>query len=589
MNLKMKMKRVISVIMCAVMIFGCTASTAAAKKDNIPAFEWDGHPVIFIQGYSGPILIRDRGLETEEEVWGINAGDLIKKLIPNLYGIVSSLSKYADGDTKPFIEQFREISAELIDDISMMPDGSSKYNIVSFPCVVEEASIAYIREELKGKGTPFFQDDFIDAMAQTVPEEYIYVFNTDWRRSQIDNSAHLAEFIDSVLAKTGADKVDIFSMSHGGQLTATYLYYYGTEGKVDSAVLNSPATGGTTLVTELLGAEPINFNLEELLRFACVMLNIELDLRWLGRLLPGEFLNSLVKTAFNEVLLPHAIYFGSVWDFMDIETYTKLRDVYLDPVENAEIIKKADKLHYDCMANIGEGLRRAQAAGVNIHIISNYGTRLGTGKNIDSDFIINTTHTCGANASVYGETLGKDYVQKNTVCKEATHDHIAPTNTVDASTCYLPENTWFVYEQYHTQTWFDPYTRCLILELLLTDNIADVHSDSRYPQFELSQNPLDGVYARFTDSKTGEYSAHSDELLIKSLTDSYSLNILSVKINGVEQSIGENLEIKRSGEITVPCEIPEGTDRLKVEIRYERKNDILSDQFVRTIYFECKD
>lgn len=589
MNLKMKMKRVISVIMCAVMIFGCTASTAAAKKDNIPAFEWDGHPVIFIQGYSGPILIRDRGLETEEEIWGINAGDLIKKLIPNLYGIVSSLAKYADGNIQPFIEQFREISAELIDDISMMPDGSSKYNIVSFPCVVEEASIAYIREELKGKGTPFFQDDFIDAMAQTVPEEYIYVFNTDWRRSQIDNSAHLAEFIDSVLAKTGADKVDIFSMSHGGQLTATYLYYYGTEGKVDSAVLNSPATGGTTLVTELLGAEPINFNLEELLRFACVMLNIELDLRWLGRLLPGEFLNSLVKTAFNEVLLPHAIYFGSVWDFMDIETYTKLRDVYLDPVENAEIIKKADKLHYDCMANIGEGLRRAQAAGVNIHIISNYGTRLGTGKNIDSDFIINTTHTCGANASVYGETLGKDYVQKNTVCKEVAHDHIAPTNTVDASTCYLPENTWFVYEQYHTQTWFDPYTRCLILELLLTDNIADVHSDSRYPQFELSQNPLDGVYARFTDSKSGEYSAHSDEMLIKSLTDSYSLNILSVKINGVEQNIGEKLKINRSGEITVPCEIPEGADRLKVEIRYERKNDILSDQFVRTIYFEYKD
>ncbi|MBR2957691.1 MAG: hypothetical protein IKC20_05510 [Clostridia bacterium] len=586
----MKMKRVISAILCAVMIFGCTASTAtAAKKDNIPAFEWDGNPVIFIQGYSGPILIRDRGLETEEEVWGINAGDLIKKLIPNLYGIVSSLAKYADGDPQPFIEQFREISAELIDDISMMPDGSSKYNIVSFPCVVEEASIAYIREELKGKGTPFFQDDFIDAMAQTVPEEYIYVFNTDWRRSQIDNSAHLAEFIDSVLEETGADKVDIFSMSHGGQLTATYLYYYGTEGKVDNAVLNSPATGGTTLVTELLGAEPINFNMEELLRFACVMLNIELDLRWLGRLLPGEFLNSLVKTAFNEVLLPHAIYFGSVWDFMDIETYTRLRDVYLDPVENADIIEKADKLHYDCMANIGEGLRRAQAAGVNIHIISNYGTQLGTGKKIDSDFIINTTHTCGANASVYGETLGKEYVQKSTVCKDASHDHVAPTGTVDASTCYLPENTWFVYEQYHTQTWYDPYTRCLILELLLTDNIADVHSDSRYPQFELSQNPLDGVYARFTDSKTGEYGALSDEMLIKSLTDNYSLNILSVKINGVEQDTDEKLVIRKNGEITVPCKIPEGANRLKVEIRYERKNDILSNPFVRTIYFECKD
>lgn len=588
--MKMKMKRVISVILCAVMIFSCTASAAtAAKEENLPSFEWDGHPVIFIQGYSGPILIRDRGLETEEQVWGIKPGDLFKKLIPNLYGILSSISKYADGDTAPFVEQFREVSAELIDDISMLPDGSSKYNIVSFPSTVEEASITYIKDELNGDGMPFFQDDFIDTMAKTVPEEYIYVFNTDWRRSQIDNSAHLAEFIDSVLAKTGADKVDIFSMSHGGQLTATYLYYYGTEGKVDNAVLNSPATGGTTLVTELLGADPINFNLEELLRFACVMLNIELDLRWLGRLLPQEFLNSLVKTAFNEVLLPHAIYFGSVWDFMDIETYTALRDVYLDPVENAEIIEKADKMHYECMANMGEGLRRAQQAGVSINIISNYGTQLGTGKKIDSDFIINTTHTCGANASVYGETLGKDYVQKNTVCKDASHDHIAPTGTVDASCCYLPENTWFVYEQYHTQTWFDPYTRCLILELLLTDNITDVHSDGRYPQFELSQNPLDGVYVRFTDSKTGEYSQQSSEMLIKSLTDSYSLNILSVKINGVEQNIGENLTVCRAGEITVPCVIPEGTDRLKVEIRYERKNDLLSDPFTRTIYFEYKD
>ena len=585
-----KMKRVISVILCAVMIFGCTASTAtAAKKNDTPAFEWDGHPVIFIQGYSGPILIRDRGLETEEEVWGINPVDLIKKLIPNLYGIVSSISKYADGDTAPFVEQFREVSAELVDDISMMPDGSSKYNIVSFPCTVEESSIAYIQDELDGDCMPFFQDDFIAALAKTVPEEYIYVFNTDWRRSQIDNSAHLAEFIDSVLAKTGADKVDIFSMSHGGQLTATYLYYYGTEARVDNAVLNSPATGGTTLVTELLGADPINFNLEELLRFACVMLNIELDLRWLGRLLPQEFLNNLVKTAFNEVLLPHAIYFGSVWDFMDIETYTSLRDVYLDPVENAAIIEKADKMHYDCMANMGEGLRRAQEAGVNINIISNYGTQLGTGKKIDSDFIINTTNTCGASVSVFGKTLGEDYEQKNTVCKNADHDHLAPTGTVDASSCYLPEKTWFVYEQYHTQTWYDPYTRNLIIELLLSDNITDVHSDSRYPQFELSQNPLDGVYARFTNNASGEYSAQSDELTIRSLTDNYSLRVLSVKINGAEQNIGEDLVIGRLGEITVPCTVPGGADRLKVEIRYERKNDLLSEPFTRTIYFEYKD
>lgn len=580
------MKRILGVILCAAIISGTAISPAAATDSDEPVYDWDGHPVIFIQGFSGPILIRDKGLETEEEVWGINPRDLIKKVITNLYGIVSSISKYADGDTQPFVEQFRKISAELIDDISMMPDGSSKYNITSFPSTVEEASVAYINEELNGDYLPMFQEDFLETIAKTVPEEYIYIFNTDWRRSQIDNSAHLAEFIDSVLEKTGAEKVDIYSMSHGGQLTATYLYYYGTQGKVDNAVLNSPATGGTTLVTELLGADPIHFDMEELLRFACVMLNIELDLRWLGRLLPEDFLNSLVKTAFNEVLLPYAIYFGSVWDFMDIETYTALRDVYLDPVENAAIIEKADKMHYDCMANMGEGLRRAQEAGVNISIISNYGTQLGTGKKIDSDYIINTTNTCGAAASVFGETLGDDYVQMNSVCTDPTHDHISPTNTVDASCCYLPENTWFVYEQYHTQSWFDPYTRGLIFELLLTDNIKDVHSDERYPQFELSQNPLDGVYARFTNAAAGEFNARSNELLIRNLSDSYAINVFSVKINGKEVDIGKKITISKGGEITVSCTGFENEKTLKVEIRYERRSDIISDPFLRTMYFK---
>ncbi len=583
----MKMKRITGIILCAAIIFGMAFSPAAAEPDEL-TFDWDGHPVIFIQGYSGPILIRDKGLETEEEVWGINPRDLFKKLITNLYGIVSSLSKYADGETQPFVGQFKEIAAELLDDISMMPDGSSKHNITSFPSTEAESSVAHIKEEYDGDYMPMFQDDFLETMAKTVPEEYIYIFNTDWRRSQIDNSAHLAGFIDEVLAETGAEKVDIYSMSHGGQLAATYLYYYGTEGKVDNAVLNSPATGGTTLVTELLGPDPIHFDMEELLRFACVMLNIELDLRWLGRILPADFLNSLVKTAFNEVMLPYAVYFGSVWDFMDIETYTALRDVYLDPVENAAIIEKADKMHYDCMANMGEGLRRAQAAGVDIAIISNYGTQLGTGKKIDSDYIINTTNTCGANTSPYGKTLGEDYTQLNTACADPTHDHISPSNTVDASTCYLPENTWFVYEQYHTQSWFDPYTRGLIFELLLTDSIANVHSDDRYPQFELSQNPLDGVYAKFDGSQTGFFAADSSALTVRNLSDSYAIEIFSIKLNGREIDIGKKLTVGRSDEITLRCDVPENETEIKLEIRYERRRDILSDPFVRTMYFKCE-
>lgn len=576
------MKKIICVFLCAVLIFCSTAVSIHAEQES-PSFEWDGHPIVFIQGYSGPILVRDRGLETEEEVWGINPKDLVKKLITNLFDIFSGLADYADGNPEPFVECFREISAELIDDISMKPDGTSKYNISSYPYYVEEASVKYINTEKDGKYLPMTEGEFIEDISKTVPEEQIFIFNTDWRRSQIDNSAHLDSFIDEVLEYTGSDKIDLYGMSHGGQLAATYLYYYGTNGKVDNAVLNSPAIGGTSLVMELLGSDPVEFDICELLRFGCVMLHIELDLRWLGKLMPAEFLNSVLKTAFNEVLLPHAIYFGSVWDLMDRDSYSKLRDVYLDPVENANILAKADKMHYECLPNMAEGLQRAKDAGVNIAILSNYGTRLGTGAPIDSDFIINTENLSGATTVPYGEHLPEGYAQLNTTCKDPTHNHIAPTQSLDASTCFLPENTWFNYGQYHNQSWWDVYTRELLLELLLTDNIKDVHSDPRFPQFELAQSPLDGVYACFKGEKSGFYSQGSNTLLIKNISGS-TLEIESVTVNGKKVELPKKFIIKKNQakELTVDTSV---SGLLEIQIEYSRRGKILSDPFTRTVFF----
>ncbi len=579
------MKKLVAVLLCAAMIF-CTATvpSSAAQQETEIKHEWDGDPLIFIQGYSGPILIRDLGLETEEKIWGVDPLDLVKKLVTNLFGIIGSLADYAEGDPEPFVERFKKVTAELLDDISMLPDGSSKYNITPFPATVETACVAYINEEWDGDYLPLSDRDLIDDIANTVPEDNIFIFNTDWRRSQITNSEHLAEFIDQVLEYTGAEKVDIYSLSHGGQLTATYLYYYGTEGKVDNVLMNSPAIGGSSMVMGLLGSEPTDFNLEELLRLAGVFLHAEIDLRWIAKLLPADFFNSLAKTAFNEVLLPYAVYFGSVWDLMDIETYTALRDVYLDPIENAEIIEKADKLHYDCMANIGEGLRRARESGVNINIIAGHGTKLGTGAKIDTDYIIDTVFTSGAYTAAYGTHFEQDYEQKNTTCTDPTHDHISTTRTVDASCAYLPENTWFIYELYHTQGWWDSYAKPLILELLLTDNIKDVHSNPEYPQFEISQNPLDGVYARFEGEQAGRFSGESTELIIRNLSSSCKIGITKITVNGETVFAGEGLKIAKGGEISV--HLPkQSCDFLEVEITYSRLGRISNEPFTRTLYF----
>ena len=579
------MKKKFLCFFLSITILFCSVSFSIQAKDETPAFEWDGHPLIFIQGYSGPKLIRDRGLETEEQVWTFDPLDVVGNVGLNLFDIIGSVADYAKGDTAPFIECFRNLTAEWFDNISMNPDGTSKYNISSYPYYIEEANVKYINEEKNGKYLPMTEGEFIEDLSRTIPEERIYIFNTDWRRSHLDNCEHLMKFIDEVLEYTGSDKVDLYGMSHGGQLVATYLYYHGTEGKVDNAVMNSPAIGGTSLVMELLGEDPVAFDLNELLRFGGVMLHTELDLRWLGNILPAEFLNSLLKTAFNEVLLPYVIRFGSIWDLMDTETYVKLRDVYLDPVENAKIIEKADKMHFECMPNMSEGLKKAQAAGVNIGILANYGSHIGTGKEVDSDFIIDTVNTSGATPATFGERFPEGYKQLNTTCTDPTHNHVSPTRTLDASTCYLPENTWFNYEQYHTQTWWDTYTRALLLELVLTDNIKDVHSDPRFPQFEIAQSPLDGVYAKYNGPQSsGYYSDSSDTITLRNPSEA-AIEIQSVTINGKAVDIGDKVKLKKSGTYDLKYK-PQNNEFLTVEIAYTSKGVIIeSDTYTRTLYF----
>lgn len=578
------MKRFLSIFLCVAIVFSSTAVAISAKDDEprSPSFEWDGHPLIFIQGYSGPALIKDIGLEEEEQVWPLQPTDIVEMVAPNIVDIVSSVIDYANGDTQPFIDCFREVTAELFDNISMNPDGTSKHNITPYPQFVTEASVEYINTEKDGDFLPLTEGEFIEDLSLTIPENRIFIFNTDWRRSQIVNCEHLDTFIDAVLEYTGSDKVDLYGMSHGGQLTATYLYYHGTEGKVDNAVMNSPAIGGTTLVMELLGSEPIEFNLSELARFGSIMLHMEVDLRRLAELLPADFLNSLLKSAFNEVLLPYAVNFGSIWDLMDTESYTKLRNVYLDPVKNADIIARADKMHYECMPNMSEGLKRAQKAGVNVSILANYGTHLGTGEKIDSDFIIDTVNTSGAHVAPFGQRFPENYTQLNTTCTDPTHNHVSPTRTLDASTCFLPENTWFNYEQYHTQTWWDKYTRNLLLELVLTDNIKDVYSDERFPQFEIAQAPPDGVYVRFTDESSGFYNSSSDTLLLRNLAGS-SIEIRAVTINGIPYDIGEEITLKEGEETTISF-TPSGSF-VTVKTEYIVKGLINSDLYERTLYF----
>ncbi len=578
------MKKLISILLCLAMLLGTVAVAGHAEE---AAIEWDGDPVVFLQGFTGSPLVLDSGLETETGIWGANAQFDTARIVAAVPIILIGLISYIAGGNKGLlVDGINYLVSQKLELMSCNPDGSSKYDVKPYPYYAKDASIATLEASDKDEYVP--EQEINGLIADVVPEEYIYIFNTDWRLGQLDNSERLAEFIDDVLEITGKEKVDIYALSHGGQTAATYLYYHGTEGKVDNALLNVPAIGGTSIVEGLLGDGSANFDMDEISRFAAVLLRTEFDLRWLGKILPGEFLNELLKIVFAESFQPYALTFGSIWDFMTVDTYKQFKQVYLNPLTNAEMIKKHDKIHFDCMANMGSGLRAAQAAGTNIYIMSSYGTDLGTNRSVDADFVIDTACSSGANVAEHGKHFDAGYKQKNTVCSDPTHNHISPCRTVDASCAYLPDQTWFIRGQYHGMVAWDPYTRPMIQKLLLTDDITDVYSDPAYPQFELAQNPVDAIYAKFTNETTGFFNKESDTLLVRNLSEEYSITVKEIKADGCAFSVDKAAVIAPGEEIEIPCTKLTTADFVEMEISYKRQGEWLTPAFSRTIYFSAK-
>ena len=57
--------------------------------------------------------------------------------------------------------------------------------------------------------------------------------------SAIVCAQQLDEYIQSVKEYTGKDRVNLIPVSHGGQVSATYLALYGQKNDVDTAVLSA--------------------------------------------------------------------------------------------------------------------------------------------------------------------------------------------------------------------------------------------------------------------------------------------------------------------------------------------------------------
>lgn len=545
------MKKLLCVVLSLVMLVSSCSLFANA------AYEVEGdisdYPVIIVPGYSSANLYYGDSLETGETVWGLNFDYVIERVLARIAEIGIGLGMFAFDNADYITDVLAEEMAGLFEKLRCNPDGTSAYELHHDYTDALHKNNAYLIETRDD--TMYRQEvEISEEIAQYVGHENIYNFSCDFRMGAESCAKELDAFVQEVKAHSGKDKVNLFAVSHGGQVSATYLTLYGYKGDVDNAVLTVPAIGGAGIAYDALMA-CLDFDEECLLRFIENGTMTEENYNWLVKAQQLGFVDTLLNSLFKKIF-PTIGYWGSLWDFVPADRYEEAKATLLDSEESARLIEISDRFHYEILPSMSEKLSECIDNGMNISIIAGTGERVVTGMNENSDGIITTNASTGATCAPYGQRFGDGYKQINSC---GGKDKVSPSMEIDASTAYLPDNTWFVDGLFHGMTYKDNYTRVLMMTLLLTDDITSVYSDPDYPQFKYSTNASHTVHAVFNGCDEGILNSEAKTLTVTNVCANSSVRIAAVECDGIDLSFtfdatrtlapGESMEVEFKGEI----------------------------------------
>ncbi len=537
------MKKILSILLCVIIAFGSMSAMAITKDDC------NDYPVIIVPGYASTTFYMLDENGEKYNVWKPTGDQVLDVVKENLLKVGKGVAELTTGDIQALADMVGEVFVSQLDTIACNDDGSSKHQLYKYHFRAADTQDSYLIENDPANR---MEGEICDYIAEYIGHENIFAFMCDFRMGSVYCAEELDAYIQDVKEFTGKDKVNLYAVSHGGQVAGTYLSIYGTKGDVENAVLTIPALGGALLAYDIM-SQNVKFDEELLLRFVQCGMMLEEDYNWLMEADALGFVDTLVNA-----LIPYigdiAFNWGSLWDFVPTEYYEELKAELLDETANAEIIRKSDYMHYEIMPNFAENFKKAQAAGTNISILAGYGVPSIVGSQENSDAIISLKASTGAKVAPFGERFADGYTQEI----ETGIYQVSPGMEIDASCGYLPYNTWYVDGYFHGMTFKDVFLQELAFKLLLTDEIKDVASDPAYPQFHATTDPYEPAFAKFNSSVEGYVSDKDSKLIIENHSTKSNMTILAINNNlGLKfdnfafTSIapGESVEIDFTGEL----------------------------------------
>lgn len=463
------MKKFTAVILSIVMLFSVMLPAASAASGKCNCGEL---PVIYVGPLGNTDIYENADTENEKTLFRPTTETIIQivvKILPAL--VAAGLTRNMDKLGNALIEAVGDAMGAM----ALDGNGNSAENVT--------VKIELPTETDHSKGNQYY-------------------FHYDWRLDPVEVAGQLDDFVQHVKKLTGHDKVHFRASSMGGVVTLAYFNEYGHD-DVDACIFQSCPLLGTAVAGDLL-ARKLSLNSRALLEYATdgyppfdaestLLYFLFNGLYYSGLvdavLFAGDIiLDSQQERVFDELLTPVFGTLLGLWAFVPDDSYEEAKKINLDPETQAGLIKKADYYHYQIQCRADEILTDAQDDGIRIMIVAGYNiqrTPLVESMNSNSDATVDTKYaSAGATVAPLNETLGEDYVQK---CTECGHNHLSPDGVIDASTCILPENTWFIKDMLHSNAhdgimemyyWF-----------MYSDESYNVWSNPKYTQFLQNDKP----------------------------------------------------------------------------------------------------
>lgn len=435
----------LAVFMAAVLNLSAYTDFAARRRQT---------PVIIVHGLAGSNLYENPGTPDERQLavsgLGIGAESLLNypKIFPTIVRLLTNETSELDFETT--LAKLHE--AALKTELNCDENGNSKPNIginnywtdslANHPEYFEHSTSGVVK--------------LAKTICMEVGADNVYAFNYDWRLDLVATGRKLGNYIDEIKEQTGHDKVIVVTDSLGGITVACYIDAHRTDNELERVVFINSAFDGVNCASTFEHGIVIPEELADryLDRLGAALKDGQFELLFFyGASLFGGVMNNLSQHATTakadpekekrlimEFFRPIIGCVPALWECLPYEDFDNavayMTDIgFLDT--GSGLYKKLVRYH-GVQKRLTENLRYLDAHGVDVAIFANYGfpgLPVTPESYEQTDLLIETSRcSAGATVALYGKQLDGP---------SGDPKYLSPDKEIDASTCALPDRTWF--------------------------------------------------------------------------------------------------------------------------------------------------